>query len=559
MRSLVRSIAELVALLRPPVRFFAVATALLAAVSLTRLAWPWIAGRTADALLTPASPGTVLAELLALWLAVIVAQAILSYTEGVYLGTTGVRLVAGLRQRLFEHLHRLPIHRHHDERRGQLVSLVSYDAEQLSSFVTGTLVRILPLVLVVTGAIAAMARIHPGLTLMALVVMPAGVLTIKIVGRRLRPLSREVVNRHGDQVAHLEESLELLPAIRAAAREEMEFERFRVRNGALLGAYERYLRLQGVLGPAVSLLGGIGLVAMVWLSRGLIVGGRLTAGDVVAIVLYGVAALGPISALASVYGQIQQAIGAAERILDVLRWPTGPGDDSAPDLAPVQGKIALRGVRFAYPGRPPLLQSVDLEVEAGETVAVVGDNGAGKSTLLYLLMRFFDPDDGVIEIDGADIRTVNPASLRRQVGFVSQTTLLLNGTIRDNVVFGAAGNTDEQLEAALDRAQALDFVRRLPEGIDTTIGDLGVKISGGQRQRLALARTLLSDCPILILDEATAMFDPDSEKRLVAGLRPVLEPRTVVMVTHRTAMLDLADRILRLDHGRLAPLCTTAV
>jgi ABC-type multidrug transport system fused ATPase/permease subunit len=238
--------------------------------------------------------------------------------------------------------------------------------------------------------------------------------------------------------------------------------------------------------------------------------------------------------------------GAAERLLAFFGERPEPVGQSRSPLPPVRGAIEFDQVSFSYPGRPPVLQDFSLRVAAGETIALTGPNGAGKSTLAHLLMRFIDPDAGVVRIDGYDIGAVDLHSLRDQIGLVAQHTLLLNGTVAENIAYGRHDATLADIKKAAKAAQAEEFIEHLPDGYDTVIGDQGVRLSGGQRQRLSLARTLLKDPPILILDEATAMFDPEGETSFIAQCHPLLHQRTVILITHRPASLALADRVLKM-------------
>jgi ABC-type multidrug transport system fused ATPase/permease subunit len=239
--------------------------------------------------------------------------------------------------------------------------------------------------------------------------------------------------------------------------------------------------------------------------------------------------------------------GDAERLLEFFAVRPEPVSEGKPQLGRVLGEIEYDRLCFAYPGRPPVLQDYSLHIAAGETIALTGPNGAGKSTLAHLLMRFIDPNSGTIRIDGRDISEVDLHSLRDQIGLVAQNTLLLNGTVAENIAYGCHGATLEDMKKAAKAARADGFIDALPDGYDTIIGDQGVKLSGGQRQRLSLARTLLKDPPILILDEATAMFDPEGEASFIEECHELLHQRTVILITHRPASLALADRVLRLE------------
>ena len=306
-----------------------------------------------------------------------------------------------------------------------------------------------------------------------------------------------------------------------------------------------------MMAPAVSFLAGTGLLLLLWLCLAHLESGRIDAAGLVSILLYAMLLTQPISGLANVYGQVMSARGAADRLLKLFEVEPEPQRQGKNTMEAVRGKIIFSEVGFHYPGRPALLENFKLQIDAGATVAFTGPNGAGKSTLAHLLMRFIEPDQGRILIDETDISTVDLECLRRLIGLVAQNTLLLNGTIAENIAYACADASETEIRKAAQAARADQFIDTLPRGYETIIGDQGVKLSGGQRQRLSLARTLIKDPPILILDEATAMFDPGGEKEFIEECQDVLQHRTVILITHRPASLALADRIIRLENGRL--------
>lgn len=512
------------------------------------LAVPWLAGQFAARLLTGSGQagGALLGALLLLF----GMQAILKFANRLLLGRAAEAILADLRTRLYDHLQALPLAYYHQRRRGDVLALLTHDIERLAGFISGTLPSLMPLLLTVAGSTVLMARIDARLTLLVLVTMPVFYLLLKVMGRRLRPLSSRLQQAHADAVATAEENLGLLPAIKTHTREPLESERYRGQIHRIRHLSNQERLIYSALGPTVEFMAAAGLVLVLWLL-GAGADAR-TPAEMVSFLLYAALLTRPVSALADIYGQTRAARGALERLAAALQEPAEPGNGA--EMPTVRGYIAVDDVSFAYPGRPPTLTGLTLHINAGETVALTGPNGAGKSTLAHLLVRLMEPGSGRILVDGIDIATVSLPSLRRQVGVVPQHVLLFNGSVFDNIAYGQPGAAPEAVMAAARAAQAHAFINRLPQGYDSVIGDQGVRLSGGQRQRIALARALLKDPPILILDEATAMFDPEGERSFIADCHDTLAQRTVILITHRPASLALADRVLRMEAGRIVDL-----
>jgi ATP-binding cassette, subfamily B, bacterial len=527
------------------------ALALMLGESALMLASPWLAGQLTGALLTDADAGAAFNRLILLWLVLLALQGLFGFSSQFVLGVTGERMIARLRMRLYDHLQALPVGYYHERKKGDVLALLTNDAYLLSGFVTETLTGLLPLLLTFFGAFLFMWRIEPVIASLAGLFVPLVFVVMKLLGRGIRPLARELTRQYADTLSIVEENLALLPIIKSFTREALESDRFQRGNLHLLELTARYLRIQSLISPVVRFLAGAGILLLLWISSRELVAGGLSMADLVALLLYGMLLTQPMSRLANVYASVQHARGAAERLLEVFSVEPEPMDEGGQPLPPVRGEIEFRKIHFCYPGREELFHGLTLHIQAGETIAITGENGAGKSTLVHLLMRFAEPEQGLIFIDGIDIRTVTLNSLRRQIGMVQQQLLLLNGTVRENIAFGYPAASREAIESAARAAHASDFIQRLPQGFDTLIGDQGVKLSGGQKQRLSLARALLKDPPILVLDEATAMFDPGGEQMFIHECRDILRQRTVILITHRPASLALADRIVRMEEGRV--------
>jgi ATP-binding cassette subfamily B protein len=358
------------------------------------------------------------------------------------------------------------------------------------------------------------------------------------------------MRQYGMTFSIAEENLSTLPLIKSFNRESLEYQRFATGNEDLLTTTTRYIKAQAQLAPITRFLASAIIIVFLFFAGDRFIAGSMSTGNFVSLMLYGLLLTRPISGMADAYGQTQRAIAAAGRLGDVFSQQKEEFI-SGNVLLPIKGKISFTNVAFGYPEREVLFSSLNLEVQPGETIAITGKNGAGKSTIVHLLIRLYNPLYGTICIDDCDIRDVTLESLRSQIGLVQQNVLLRNSTVRDNLLFGKVDAETADLEKAAKAAHAYEFITSLPAGFDTLIGDQGVKLSGGQKQRLSLARALLKDPPILILDEATAMFDPEGESNFIRDNLPTLRDRTVIIITHRPATLALADRIYDLKNGAL--------
>jgi ATP-binding cassette subfamily B protein/subfamily B ATP-binding cassette protein MsbA len=456
------------------------------------------------------------------------------------------QILASLRKETHQRLIAMSIAFHDRSRSGDLLALMSYEVENLSTFLTATLARVPAMIMTAAGAFAILFFIDPVLTFIIPGLVPVFFVGMKWLGRRLRVLGRQVRKAEVDLVWMAESDLAMLPAIKAFAVEQELRTRYdaAIEKARLLKLSQ--IRITAFIGPLVALLAAMAAIAIIVIGSGEVQAGTRSPSELFAFLLYAALLTRPVGSLADTYGSFQIAQGTLARLEAVFARKPEPGYAATGTIGRTAGALAFENVSFAYPGRPPVLESANLTIRAGETVALTGDNGVGKSTLVNLILRFYQPGSGRITLDGSDIATLQVQELRRQFGYVPQRPLLVHGTIAENIAFGIADPDPAAIERAARLAQAWDFIQRLPRGLATEIGDGGVRLSGGQRQRLALARALYRDPPVFIFDEATSMFDLDGETAFIESCTRLLAERTVIIITHRPASLALADRVIHM-------------
>ncbi len=467
----------------------------------------------------------------------------------------GERVVADLREHVFRHLLRLDMDFFARTRAGELVSRLAADTELLRSVISSTMSVALRSVVTMLGSGIALLVTSPRLAGMAAIGIPVIILPIVLYGRRVRGLSRDNQDRIADANAHATEILGAIHTVQSYAREAHEAGRFgsAVRNA--IASARRRIRTQATLTGVVILLVFGAITGVLWIGARDVIAGSLSAGTLGQFVLYAVIGAGSMGALTEVWAELQRAGGGMARIEELLDERPGIAAPPQPHPLPprLRGELRFDAVDFHYPSRPdaPALERFSLHVKPGETVALVGPSGAGKSTVLQLLLRFYDPAQGSISIDGIDLRQLDPDALRGQIALVPQDPVLFGDSARENIRYGRLDASAEDIIAAARTAEADTFLAELPDGYDTYLGERGTRLSGGQQQRVAIARALLKDAPVLLLDEATSALDAQSEHAIQQALERLMRNRTTLVIAHRLATVRSADRIVVLDGGRI--------
>jgi ATP-binding cassette subfamily B protein len=464
------------------------------------------------------------------------------------------RVIYDLRNELYNHLQALSFSYYDEAHTGQLMSRVTADVETLRRFISRGILGLTENLLVVVSVVVILVRYHPGLAIASLSMLPALIWAVVQFGRRVRPAYREIQAQVASMTAVLQENITGTRVVRAFAREPEEEAKFAVENRAYHEKQITAVRLSAFYTQLMEFLSNFGIAVVLLYGGRLVVAGALTIGTLVAFTTYLTQVMAPLRMTGFIVSLSQRAIASGQRVFEILdTQPEIQDEPGAVTLPPIEGRVELERVSFGYGHTPEalVLRDIDLIVPPGKTVALLGATGSGKSSIINLIPRFYDPTKGRVLVDGHDIRHITLESLRRQIGMVLQETFLFSASIRENIAYGRSGATDSEIEAAARAAHIHDFIAGLPNGYATLIGERGVGLSGGQKQRLAIARALLLDPRILVLDDSTSSVDTQTEYHIQQALANLVRNRTTIVIAQRLSTIKSADEIVVLDGGRI--------
>lgn len=531
----------------------AVALLSLFAAGLLNLAYPQIVRMLIDATITERN-SQKLNNLVLLLIGTFGVQAAFSFLRTYLLSYTGERIVADVRSEVYTHLTGLSISFFSNRRVGELTSRLGSDVTMIQTAATSVVMELLRGGLLLVGGVVIIAVTNLRLTLTMLAIVPLIIVAALFYGRYVRRLSTRVQDRLAEANSVLEETISAIRIVQSFAREDYERRRYRERVQAALRLAMKRAVASGGFVAFIIFVCYSGIAVVLWFGSRMVVSGDLTAGELIAFVLYTFFVAGSIGGLSETYGAFQHSLGATRRVFELLDTPPEIKEpDDAEPLRDVAGNVQLIDVHFTYPDdrRVEVLKGVTINARAGEVIALVGPSGAGKSTVIALIPRFYDVSSGAVLIDGHDVRRLRLRDLREAIGVVPQETTLFGGTARENIAYGKIEASDAEIEAAARAAHAHEFIKEFPDAYDTIVGERGVKLSGGQRQRIAIARALLKNPAILILDEATSSLDSESERLVQDALETLMQGRTTFVIAHRLSTVRRADRIVVLDSGRI--------
>ncbi|UPL49981.1 ABC transporter ATP-binding protein [Hymenobacter sublimis] len=537
---------------------FSIGTVLLTLSSATTMAFPWIIGKLADTasgkpLLLPNGSAVTINQIALGFAVLILLQGLFSFGRIWFFTQVSEFTVRDIRQALYQKFVSLPIPYFEKNRVGAITSRITSDVGIIQDSFSLTLAELFRQVMTLIAGIVFIMVVSVKLSMFMLLTFPPIVVLAMVFGKKIRVLAKTTQDELAKTNVIVEETLQGINTVKAFTNEQFETGRY---TASLTNTVRAALKSNLYRGGFVSfviigLFGGIVLV--LWRAATLVQAGQMTIGDLTQFALYTMFIGASVAGLGELYGKVQSTLGASERILEILDEPTEPTHQPGALPLQVHGNIEYRHVAFSYPTRPdlPVLQDISFDIQAGEKIALVGPSGAGKSTIVQLLMQFYELSGGSIVVDGRDIGQYDLTELRRHIGIVPQETMLFGGSIRENIAYGKIIATDEEIVLAARKANAWQFISSFPEGLDTLVGERGIKLSGGQRQRIAIARAILKNPAILILDEATSSLDSESEKLVQQAMDELMQDRTSIIIAHRLSTIRKVDKILVIDGGRI--------
>lgn len=512
---------------------------------------PWIIKDMIDEVLADKN-GTMLNWIAASIIAIFIVRGLFWYGQNYLMSYVGQSVIIDIRAAVFKKLQRLSVSFYDKNKTGTIMSYVTNDVNALQSAMVENTIEMITEGFILIGSVVAMIYLDWRLTLFTVCTFPVVLWFMEFFGKKIRKTGGRIQECTADITSVLQESVASARVIKSFVREDYEVDRFDVENKANFRANMKNAQLMATLTPGVELVAAIGVTMIIWYGGNNVINGTITAGSLVAFLTYAVNISNPIKRLTRVIGNIQKALAAAQRVFMIIDMPEEIAESrDAKQLPEVSGKVEFQNVSFAYNDKGNVITDLSFSVKPGEVIAIVGPSGAGKSTIANLLPRFYDVNKGDIKIDGHSVREVTLDSLREQVGIVPQETMLFNGSVYNNILYGRLDATKEEIEAAAKAANAHDFIMQLTDGYETKLGDRGVNLSGGQRQRIAIARAILKNPRILILDEATSALDTESERVVQEALDRLMVGRTSFVIAHRLSTVKNADKILVMEKGNL--------
>lgn len=516
------------------------------------LSVPFFAGRYSEYFI--ANPNLVNNShitILVLWCGLFAVHALLRFLSTYNVSLIGASLMAEFSCRLYDHIQVLPVQYFKENKRGDVLSMLSTDLAVISYFASSVLTNLIPNILVLIGASIMMMMIEPTIGLLIIIIVPLIFIILKLIGRGVQPISRALMQRQADSLSLASENIGAISLIKAFNQENIESNKFKHRTTEILELRQKQLKLQAIMSPLVQFLSSVGVLIIVIFCFIRFQDGSIHIPDLVSLMLYGLIFTRPLSSLAGLYGQVQHVIGSSDRLLKFYHLESEPNSGAHKQLNAKSADITFENVCFAYKDKPAIFEALSFHLKTKQTMLLYGENGGGKTTLIQLLMKFNQPNSGRILIGDIDISQVNNSSVRSKIGLVSQDVLLCNGSITQNITYGVVKPNSKKVMLAAKISGVEQFVKDLPQGYETQVGEGGVLLSGGQKQRISLARALLLEPKILLLDEPTSMLDDISRDAFKEEFKGIFKEFTVILISHDPSLSSVADVVYKLNNKQL--------